>query len=314
MAISYDKLFALLKERSLQKTDLALGAGLAPATLAKLSKNQEVSLKIILKICRYLQVQPGDLLSYVPDPEIAPLLDRLLSEKKSGLKGGIYQQTQIVLTYNSNHIEGSKLSYDQTRLIYETNTLLSEKEAGVAVDDVLETANHFACIRYVLDHALEPLSEGFIKELHRILKTGTHDASLEWFALGDYKKVPNQIGEKPTTAPEAVAKAMKKLLASYHAKASISFSDIVDFHAQFETIHPFQDGNGRVGRLIAFKECLKAGLVPFYIDEDMKVYYYRGLAHYSLNKKQLLETCLTGQDKYKKILDYFRIPYPEEKN
>lgn len=312
MAISYDKLFDLLKARSLQKTDLLMGAGLAPATLAKLSKNQAVSLQIILKICQYLQVQPGDLFSYVPEPKIAPLLDRLLSEKKAGLKGGLYQQTQIVLTYNSNHIEGSKLSYDQTRLIYETNTLLSEKETGVAVDDVLAAANHFACIRYVLDHALEPLNESFIKELHRILKTGTHDASLEWFAVGDYKKVPNLIGEKPTTAPEEVGKAMKKLLAHYNAKAKITFQDIVDFHAQFETIHPFQDGNGRVGRLIAFKECLKAGLVPFDIDEDMKVYYYRGLDQYFQNKEPLLETCLTGQDKYKKILDYFKVPYPKE--
>jgi len=310
MSVSYDKLFVILAKQKLQKTDLAKAASLAPATLAKLSKNEPVSLAVVERICRYLNVQPGDLLSYVPEQEVSPLLERLLSEKKNGIKGGIYHQTQIVMTYNSNHIEGSKLTEDQTRLIYETNTLLPENTQGVPVDDVIETANHFVCIRYILDHVFDPLNEPMIKELHRILKTGTHDANLDWFAVGDYKKLPNIIGSVSTVAPEDVPQSMGFLLSSYSEKGSISFEDIIEFHQRFESIHPFQDGNGRVGRLIAFKECLKNGHIPFLINEDMKAYYYRGLKNYNRYPKQLLDTCLTGQDKYKAIMDYFRIPYP----
>ena len=183
MSVSYDKLFVILAKQKLQKTDLAKAASLAPATLAKLSKNEPVSLAVVERICRYLNVQPGDLLSYVPEQEVSPLLERLLSEKKNGIKGGIYHQTQIVMTYNSNHIEGSKLTEDQTRLIYETNTLLPENTQGVPVDDVIETANHFVCIRYILDHVFDPLNEPMIKELHRILKTGTHGCQRIFSAL-----------------------------------------------------------------------------------------------------------------------------------
>lgn len=309
MSVSYDKLFSILEKRKLQKTDLAKAASLAPATLAKLSKNEPVSLSVIERICRYLNVQPGDLLSYVREQEVSPLLARLLSEKKNGIKGGIYHQTQIVMTYNSNHIEGSKLNEDQTRLIYETNTLLNENTTGIPVDDVIETANHFACIRYVLDHVYDPLTESLIKELHRLLKSGTRDASLDWFAVGDYKKIPNIVGEQKTVAPEDVSKQIGFLLSSYYEKETIAFADIVEFHHRFESIHPFQDGNGRVGRLIAFKECLKNGHVPFIIDEEIKAYYYKGLKDYNRFPKELLDTCLAGQDKYKAIMDYFRVPY-----
>lgn len=186
---------------------------------------------------------------------------------------------------------------------------MPENAKGVPVDDVIETANHFACIRYVLDHVFDPLSEGLIKELHRILKTGTHDASLDWFAVGDYKRVPNIAGNGPTVAPEDVAEKMGFLLSSYFKKETLRFEDIVEFHHCFESIHPFQDGNGRVGRLVAFKECLKNGQVPFLIDEEIKGYYYQGLQNDNRYPKQLLDTCLTGQDKYKAIMDYFRIPY-----
>lgn len=236
------------------------------------------------------------------------LLDVLRIEKASGTKGGIYHKVQIELTYNSNHMEGSRLTHDQTRYIYETNTI--GVEAGtVNVDDIVETANHFRCIDLVIDSAGQMLSEPFIKTLHRTLKNGTSDSRKDWFAVGDYKKIPNEVGGQDTTAPEEVPTEMKQLLASYNRKPDKTLEDLIAFHVAFESIHPFQDGNGRVGRLILFKECLKNGIVPFIIDEDLKLFYYRGLHEWNTERRYLIDTCLTAQDKFKKYLDYFRIPY-----
>lgn len=236
------------------------------------------------------------------------LLDILRNEKARKYSGGIYQKTQIDLTYNSNHMEGSRLTHDQTRYIFETNTVGVEKEV-LNVDDVIETANHFRCIDMIIDHAQAPLTERFIKDLHRMLKNGTSDSRMEWFNVGEYKKVPNEVGGMDTALPEEVADRMKELISEYNGKKMKSLEEILDFHVRFERIHPFQDGNGRVGRLIMFKECLKYNIVPFIIEEDLKLYYYRGLKEWDNLQGYLTDTCLTAQDRYKANLDYFRIEY-----
>ncbi len=236
------------------------------------------------------------------------LLARLRLEKKSSLKGGIYHKIQIELTYNSNHIEGSKLTYDQTRYIFETNTIGIENEA-LNVDDIIETANHFKCIDMIIDNANYKLTEKFIKELHFTLKSGTSDSRKDWFNVGEYKKFPNEVGGKETASPETVAPKMKELLKSYNQKNEHTLEEIIDFHYQFETLHPFQDGNGRVGRLIMFKECLKNNIVPFIIDDSLKMFYYRGLSEWNNEKGYLTDTCLSAQDKFKKYLEYFKVPY-----
>lgn len=236
------------------------------------------------------------------------LLDILQEQKSSKYSGGIYHKTQIDLTYNSNHIEGSRLTHDQTRYIFETNTIGMENEV-LNVDDVIETANHFRCIDLIIDNAKALLTEKFIKELHLILKNGTSDSRKDGFAVGDYKKLPNEVGGMNTALPEEVADKMKALLAEYNSRKEKTFEDILDFHVKFERIHPFQDGNGRVGRLIMFKECLKYNIVPFIIEDNLKMFYYRGLKEWNNEKGYLVDTCLTAQDRYKAYLDYFRIEY-----
>lgn len=236
------------------------------------------------------------------------LLEILQREKANKYSGGIYHKTQIEMTYNSNHIEGSRLTHDQTRYIFETNTIGVTGEA-VNVDDVIETANHFRCIDFIIEHAKSALTEKMIKELHLMLKTGTSDARQDWFAVGAYKKMPNEVGGMATTMPEDVAAEMQALLAAYSAKKAKTLEDILDFHVRFERIHPFQDGNGRVGRLIMFKECLKYSIVPFIIEDNLKMFYYRGLKEWGREKGYLTDTCLTAQDRYKAYLDYFRIKY-----
>ena len=236
------------------------------------------------------------------------LLDILQEEKSSGYSGGIYHKTQIELTYNSNHIEGSSLTHEQTRYIFETNTIGAET-GNLNVDDVIETANHFRLVSLIIDNAKSVLNEEFFKQLHLILKNGTSDSRKDLFAVGDYKKLPNEVGGMNTALPEEVSDNMKELLNKYNAKEEISIEDILDFHVKFEKIHPFQDGNGRVGRLIMFKECLKYNIVPFIIEDDLKMFYYRGLAEWETEKGYLRDTCLTAQDRYKAYLDYFRIGY-----
>lgn len=236
------------------------------------------------------------------------LLDILQDQKNNKYSGGIYHKTQIDLTYNSNHIEGSRLTYDQTRYIFETNTIGVEKEV-LNVNDIIETVNHFRCVDVIIDNAKASLTEKLIKELHLILKNGTSDAGKAWFAVGDYKKLPNEVGGMETALPEEVADKMKRLLSAYNSKKGKTLEDILEFHVIFERIHPFQDGNGRVGRLIMFKECLKYNIVPFIIDDDLKFFYYRGLKEWNQERGYLIDTCLAAQDKYKAYLDYFRIDY-----
>ena len=290
-------------------------------SVAKIAEKWNVSERSVRNYCAQGRV-PGAFLTgktwNIPENAQKPdrsnkkqpitLLDILRDEKANRYSGGIYHKTQIDLTYNSNHIEGSRLTHDQTRYIFETNTIGMENEV-VNVDDVIETVNHFHCIDNIIDHANAVLTEKWIKELHLILKSGTSDSRKEWFAVGDYKQVPNEVGGMDTALPEEVADRMKILLEEYNNKEEKTLEDILDFHVKFERIHPFQDGNGRVGRLIMFKECLKYNIVPFIIDDDLKRVYYRGVKEWNREKGYLTDTCLTAQDRYKAYLDYFRIPY-----
>lgn len=236
------------------------------------------------------------------------LLNNLKEQKDMKLKGGIYHRTQIDLTYNSNRIEGSKLTHDQTRYIFETNTIGAIKES-VNVDDIIETSNHFRCIDLIIDKAMAKLTEPFIKELHFLLKSGTSNSRKDWFNVGEYKKLPNEVGGNETCHPKEVPAKMREILSDYHSIQKKNLQDIINFHYQFEIIHPFQDGNGRVGRLIMFKECLANNIVPFIIDEELKLFYYRGLQEWNRVKEYLLDTCLTAQDNYKAVLRYFEIEW-----
>ena len=292
-------------------------------SVAEIAKKWDVSERSVRNYCANGRV-PGAFLTRkmwnipenAPKPERSnkkkekptTLLDILRDEKANKYSGGIYHKTQIDLTYNSNHMEGSRLTHDQTRYIFETNIIGIEKEV-LNVDDVIETANHFRCIDMIIDRAKLSLTEKIIKELHLILKNGTSDSRKDWFAVGNYKKLPNEVGGMETALPEEVANKMKKLLSEYNNKEEKNFEDILDFHVKFERIHPFQDGNGRVGRLIMFKECLKYNIVPFIIEDNLKMFYYRGLKEWDNEKGYLTDTCLTAQDKYKAYLDYFRIGY-----
>ena len=240
----------------------------------------------------------------------ATLLEKLKEEKNSKMSGGIYHKVQIDLTYNSNHIEGSRLTHDQTRYIFETNTI-GISDTAINVDDVVETANHFKCIDMIIDSAHLQLTEKFIKQLHFTLKNGTSDSRKDWFNVGQYKKLPNEVGGMETTLPEQVAKEVKALLEDYSRTKEKTFDDILDFHYKFERIHPFQDGNGRVGRLILFKECLRNNIVPFIISDEIKLFYYRGLKEWKSEKGFLRDTCLSAQDRFKTYLDYFKIPYKD---
>ena len=240
--------------------------------------------------------------------KISPLLAALREQKEMRMKGGIYHRTQIDLTYNSNHIEGSRLTKEQTRYIFETNTIGITTE-NTRIDDILETVNHFRCIDYVIDHATDKITETHIKQLHLILKTNTSDSQKPWFAVGDYKKLANSVGEEETSQPKEVHKMMKTLLADYYSNKRIEFDDILDFHVRFERIHPFQDGNGRIGRLVMFWQCLQSNIVPFIITDDLRLFYYRGIQNWGKINGYLRDTCLTAQDNFKDILDYYRISY-----
>ena len=243
------------------------------------------------------------------ESHVTPLLAALREQKEMKMKGGIYHKTQIDLTYNSNHIEGSRLTHDQTRYIFETNTIGVTTDESVNVDDIVETVNHFRCIDLIIDKAEELLSEDLIKTLHGILKSGTSDSRKDWFAVGDYKRLPNEVGGEKTCEPERVHDSMQRLIENYNAKEQHTLEDILDFHVRFEKIHPFQDGNGRVGRLVMFKECLRSGVVPFIITDELKMFYYRGLHEWGHIDGYLIDTCLSAQDQFKAELDYFRIKY-----
>ncbi|MBD5238097.1 MAG: Fic family protein [Bacteroidales bacterium] len=241
---------------------------------------------------------------------ISPLLQAVREQKEGKIKGGIYHRIQIDLTYNSNHIEGSKLSHDQTRYIFETNTI-GVSEGTVNVDDIIETTNHFRAIDYIIDNTDGKLTEAFVKHLHFLLKSGTSDERKSWFKVGDYKKLPNEVGGNDTVEPDNVHREIKDLLKEYNGKKHPTLEDIVDFHQRFEAIHPFQDGNGRVGRLIMFRECLRFGYVPFIITDELKMFYYNGLRNWPTIKGYLMDTCLSAQDYFKILLDKFRIKYKD---
>lgn len=308
MGISYKKLFEILDKRKIAKTTLKEALDLSSATLAKLAKNEQISMTTLVAICNYLNCQPGDIMELEYDINKDTLLYQLKEEKNCKMKGSIYHQTQIKLAYNSNHIEGCQLSEDQTRYIYETNTIGFEQEPA-NIDDIMETINHFQCFDYMIDSANDILDEDFIKNTHKILKTNTSDSRISWFNVGEYKSRKNMVGDLITTPPEKVKSTIEKLLNEYNKKQTVSFDDILDFHVKFERIHPFQDGNGRVGRIIMFKECLKYNIVPFIIEDNLKMYYYRGLKEWDNEKGYLRDTCLTAQDRYKQYLDYFEIKY-----
>lgn len=303
--ISYKRLFILLEQQEISKTELQNKTGMSSATLAKLSKNEEVSMRTIQSICEFLDCQPGEILSMEREIDTNSLLFKLREEKKIKLKGSLYHQTQVRLAYNSNHMEGSRLTEEQTRSIYETHTI-DTGDSHERIDDIMEAVNHFRCFDYVLEIADKELTEECIKHIHLLLKSNTTESMLDWFAVGDYKKRPNMVGDMvETTHPSKVPSAMKMLLRQYRAIENVTFEDIIDFHYQFEKIHPFQDGNGRVGRLIMFKECLKNNIVPFIIEDVDKDFYRRGLSEYRNEPGFLLETCRASQDKYDILLKYF---------
>ena len=294
---SYKLLENKLKEIDLTKSDLTTQLGISSRTVAKISKGEKIANNVLVKIADFLHCNPDDLFREVCDNHI---LQILREEKEAKISGGLYHELQVRMTYNSNHIEGSKLTEDQTRLIFETRTI--DVGDGIPVDDIIETSNHFRAIDYVIDKALEPLSEDIIKHLHLLLKQGTKDSSLDWFAVGDYKKQANTVGGRETCKPSEVHRAMDKLVINFNSKSDITIDDIIELHADFEYIHPFQDGNGRVGRLIALKECLRFNIIPFIIEDSKKSFYYRGLANWNQEKGWLRDTCLGGQDTFKRIL------------
>ena len=298
--ISYAGLLQKLKTQKLTKTALTTQLGISSRTVAKIGRGEKISRRVLEKIAAFLDCTPDALCRTVSDNA---LLQLLRDEKSVRMSGGLYHELQIRMTYNSNHMEGSKLSEDQTRMIFETNTV--DVAEGLLVDDIIETVNHFRAIDYVLDKAEEPLTEEIIKELHRILKQGTKDAALDWFAIGDYKKKANVVGGRETAKPKDVPARMKALLAAYESLAAITLESIIRFHHDFERIHPFQDGNGRVGRLVALKECLRHSIVPFIIEDSKKMFYYRGLSEWEKEPGYLTDTCLDGQDAFKRLMLMF---------
>ena len=302
--ISYSGLLTKLNEKGLTKTDLTTELGISSRTVAKIGRGEKIADHVLKKISEYLGCSVEDLYQSVSDN---PLLQTLRDEKSIRMPGGLYHELQVRMTYNSNHIEGSRLSEEQTRLIFETRTI--DTGDGIPVDDILETVHHFRAIDYVIDCAEETLSESIIKELHYILKHDTKDASLSWFSVGDYKKRANVVGGRETAKPNEVHTKMKALLEAYNAKSVTTIDDIIAFHAEFECIHPFQDGNGRVGRLVALKECLHHAIVPFFIEDTKKNFYYRGLSEWKTEKGYLTDTCQDGQDTFKQLLDMLDIAY-----
>ena len=300
--ISYKGLEAKLNEHGITRSDLTKMLGISSRTIAKIGRGEKLSRVVMEKLCGYFSCTAAELCREISDN---PILQALREEKDAKISGGLYHELQVRMTYNSNHIEGSRLSEEQTRLIFETNTI--DAGDGVPVDDILETVHHFRAIDYVIDCADDMLTEEIIKKLHFILKHDTKDSTLDWFAVGEYKKRANVVGGRETTRPKDVPARMKALLESYNAKSEVTIEDIIAFHAAFEQIHPFQDGNGRVGRLVALKECLRFGIIPFLIEDRKKAFYYRGLSEWENEKGWLTDTCLDGQDTFKRLLAMFEL-------
>lgn len=302
MVIDGKKFNEAIKRSGMKRVELCAATGISSRTIAKIGKGENIRESVVDRIAKALSLSVDEL------SKQNAILETLRREMQVKLSGGLYQETQVRLTYNSNHIEGSRLTEDQTRFIFETKTL-GDLPSDVTVDDVFETTNHFRCVDYIIAGAEEVLSEAYIKKMHLLLKTGTQYAAV--YGAGEYKKLPNTVGGIETTTPAAVPREMCALLAWYNAHKTPTFEDIVEFHYRFECIHPFQDGNGRVGRLLSFKECLRAGIVPFYIDDKYKPEYYNGLRQWENERGYLIETCRLGQDLYKMLLDYFAVPYED---
>lgn len=304
-----EKIKKYREEKKTTQVEVAEVLGVKPATISKYEAGTlEPNIESLKKLSELFAVSVDELLKEDEiDVSKINVLEVLREQKSMKLKGNLYHNTQIIFAYNTNHIEGSKLTEDQTRYIYETNTLLTEKESITNLDDIIETANHFKLVDYMLDVADEELTEERIKEFHKILKEGTSDSRKDWFAVGDYKKLTNEVGGLNTTTPKNVERDMKKLLDWYGNLEIITINEIIEFHAKFEKIHPFQDGNGRIGRIIAFKECLRNNIIPFIILDKDKLFYYRGLYQYQTNKEKgyLIDTCLNAQDQYIKMIEYY---------
>ena len=304
MIYSYDGLDRILSANGMTKTALAAELGISSRTIAKMSKGEKIADHVLKRIAGYFSCSVTELCAEKSDNLI---LQTLRDEKNAKISGGLYHELQVRMTYNSNHIEGSRLSEDQTRLIFETRTIHADDGVPVPVDDIIETVNHFRAIDYVIDVAEDELTEELVKELHRILKQGTADSALSWFAVGDYKKRANVVGGRETAKPKDVPAQMKALLSTYNSADTVTVEDIIAFHHDFESIHPFQDGNGRVGRLVALKECLHYNIVPFIVEDSKKAFYYRGLAEWENEKSYLIDTCLDGQDAFRRLLSMFDI-------
>ncbi len=302
--ISYDGLYEQLNRKGIRKTYLTAEIGISSRTIAKIAKGERLSNKTLQKIADYLGCEAADLCREKSENAI---LQILREEKETKISGGLYHELQVRMTYNSNHIEGSRLTEDQTRMIFETNTVYASD--GVSVDDILETVHHFRAIDYVIDIAEEELTEDSIKHLHYILKHDTLDSTLSWFAVGDYKRRANMVGGRETAKPKDVPARMRALLGEYNARNEVTVNDVIALHAEFEHIHPFQDGNGRVGRLIALKECLRHNIIPFIIEDSKKHLYYRGLSEWRNEKGWLTDTCLDGQDTFIRLLDMLDIQH-----
>ena len=304
-----EKIKKYREEKKMTQVEVADVLGVKPATISKYEAGTlEPNIESLKKLAELFGVSVDELLKEDEfDISKINMLEVLREQKEMKLKGNLYHNTQIIFAYNTNHIEGSKLTEDQTRYIYETNTLLTEKESITNLDDIIETANHFKLVDYMLDVADKELTEVMIKEFHKILKDGTSDSRKDWFNVGDYKKLANEVGGLKTTDPKNVERDMKKLLDWYKNIKKVTINEIIEFHAKFEKIHPFQDGNGRIGRIIAFKECLKYNIVPFILLDKDKLFYYRGLYQYQTNKEKgyLIDTCLNAQDQYREMIRYY---------
>ena len=302
-----EKIKKYREEKKMTQVEVAEVLGVKPATISKYEAGTlEPNIESLKRLAELFEVSVDELLKEDEfDVSKINVLEVLREQKEMKLKGNLYHNTQIIFAYNTNHIEGSKLTEDQTRYIYETNTLLTEKESITNLDDIIETANHFKLVDYMLDVADEELTEEMIKEFHKILKEGTSDSRKDWFNVGDYKKLANEAGNMKTTLPKNVQKDMIKLMQWYNSLGKVKIEDIIEFHYRFECIHPFQDGNGRVGRIIMFKECLKNNIIPFIILDKDKLFYYRGLKEYKTEKGYLIDTCLNEQDQYIRLIEYF---------
>lgn len=302
-----EKIKKYREEKKITQVEVAEVLGVKPATVSKYEAGTlEPNIQSLKKLAELFEISVDELLREDEfDVSKINILEVLREQKSMKLKGNLYHNTQIIFAYNTNHIEGSKLTEDQTRYIYETNTLLTEKESITNLDDIIETSNHFKLVDYMIDIADKELTQDMIKEFHKILKEGTSDSRKEWFNVGDYKKLANEAGNMKPTLPKNVQKDMVKLMQWYNPLGKITIEDIIEFHYKFESIHPFQDGNGRVGRIIMFKECLKNNIIPFIILDKDKLFYYRGLKEYKSEKGYLIDTCLNAQDQYSRMLEYF---------